>query len=407
MSATAAAYAGMADALLAAAGGSDGSTSALAASWRSATSDRAQAAFRRHANWLRQQSVVAGRAAVAASAVAAAYSAAQAYAAAALPVILANRTLSVGLAATNTMGQNTPAIAANESMYMGLWVQTAAVMNGYAAEAMSAMSSVPPPTPAPGIATPGGVAVPHFAPGAPTGLGGGVADVANSANAAAEQVANEAANEAANQMAKPVSDAAQSLTDQATSPQALAQQAISDGNSSTLTPADTLAGPNGGGVGGGSMEHGFSGTSPYSTTLAGLNGGMGSLVGLGMIQGGLGSMSGASTGFRLPSNWPSGPGTAFGAALPPPIGASVAPPVAPRGATAPAGQLLRRAEERQRQPGKVFVPGEPEDVPVFDRASAIGVLEYADEDGAEDALAADSMLLGLLGPATEDTEFPT
>ncbi|WP_069159725.1 PPE domain-containing protein [Nocardia altamirensis] len=402
MNATAAAYANMADALVAAAGGSDGSTRSLGDSWRSETSDKAQAAFHRHANWLRQQSSVAGQVAAAAATVAAAYSAARTYAAATLPIIMTNRVAFASLTMTNTMGQNSPAIAVNETVYYLLWLQTTAVMNGYASQVMGAMATIPPPAPPPHIVMPGGMGAPHLGMdglGDPAGLGKTLTDATNAANSAAEQVANQAVNGAAD----PVSKAAESLTDPATSPESLAQQAIPDGNQATMSPADTLADPGASGVDGGLAQQGFLGTSPYSATLAGLNGGVGSMSALGMIRGGLGSMSGASTGFRMPSSWPSGPGTAFGAATPPPAGAPFAPPMAPTGATAPVGQLLRRHEDTERGPGRVFVPGMQYEVPTLEQAPAFGVLEYHDEDAIE-AVAAESVLLGVLGP-DDDAEF--
>ena len=49
------------------------------------------------------------------------------------PVIAANRTQLASLIATNVLGQNTPAIAANEAQYGEMWAQDAAAMYGYAA----------------------------------------------------------------------------------------------------------------------------------------------------------------------------------------------------------------------------------------------------------------------------------
>ncbi|MFE9575214.1 PPE family protein [Nocardia sp. NPDC006044] len=407
MSATAAAYAQMADALLAAAGGSDGSTGALSASWRSPASDKAQAAFRNHANWLRHQSAVAGRVAAAAASVAAAYSAARTYAAAMLPVILANRATSVGLASTNAMGQNTPALAANEAVYIGLWAQTAAVMNAYAGQAMSALSTVPPPTMPPGIAMPGGGGAPLSAPGAPgagaIGSPDGLANAGDTVSTLAEQ-----AGDPVSQAGDSVSNAAQSVPEQPLSPDSLTQQAISDVNQAANLNSDSLANPGGSGVDGGLAQHGFAGTSPYSPTLAGLNGSVGSLAPLSMIRGGLGQMSGVSTGFRMPTNWSSmGPGTAFGASPQPVAGAPVGRAAAPRGASAPAGQLRRRADDTQRKAGKIFTPGELYEVPLLDRAPSIGVLEYSDGDEPDESAFDDRVLLGVLQRDDEDSAPPT
>jgi PPE-repeat protein len=48
------------------------------------------------------------------------------------PVIAANGALLAALAATNILGQNTPAVAAAEAHDMEIWAQDAAAMFGYA-----------------------------------------------------------------------------------------------------------------------------------------------------------------------------------------------------------------------------------------------------------------------------------
>jgi PPE-repeat protein len=63
------------------------------------------------------------------------------------PVILANRTTLAALVATNILGQNTPAIAANEAMYGEFWAQDAAAMYGYAGASSAAASTLTPLTP--------------------------------------------------------------------------------------------------------------------------------------------------------------------------------------------------------------------------------------------------------------------
>ncbi|BBZ43948.1 PPE family protein, SVP subgroup [Mycobacterium parmense] len=59
------------------------------------------------------------------------------------PVIAANRTLLMGLIATNLFGQNTPAIATTEAQYAEMWAQDAAAMYGYATAAASATTLTP------------------------------------------------------------------------------------------------------------------------------------------------------------------------------------------------------------------------------------------------------------------------
>jgi len=59
------------------------------------------------------------------------------------PLIAANRALLMSLVATNTLGQNTPAIAATETQYAQMWAQDAAAMYGYAGASASATTLTP------------------------------------------------------------------------------------------------------------------------------------------------------------------------------------------------------------------------------------------------------------------------
>ncbi|WP_152407226.1 PPE family protein, partial [Mycobacterium tuberculosis] len=54
------------------------------------------------------------------------------------PVIAENRTELMTLTATNLLGQNTPAIEANQAAYSQMWGQDAEAMYGYAATAATA-----------------------------------------------------------------------------------------------------------------------------------------------------------------------------------------------------------------------------------------------------------------------------
>ena len=58
------------------------------------------------------------------------------------PVIAANRTQLASLTATNILGQNTPAIAANEAQYGEMWAQDATAMYGYAGVSATASTSL-------------------------------------------------------------------------------------------------------------------------------------------------------------------------------------------------------------------------------------------------------------------------
>jgi PPE-repeat protein len=61
--------------------------------------------------------------------------------------IAANRTQLAALVATNVLGQNTPAIAANEALYGEMWAQDAAAMYGYAGSSAAAATVIPFSTP--------------------------------------------------------------------------------------------------------------------------------------------------------------------------------------------------------------------------------------------------------------------
>lgn len=70
------------------------------------------------------------------------------------PLIAANRLQLLTLIATNILGQNAPAIAANEAAYSAMWAQDATAMTTYAASSQAATSAITPFTPAPQVATP-------------------------------------------------------------------------------------------------------------------------------------------------------------------------------------------------------------------------------------------------------------
>jgi PPE-repeat protein len=114
--------------------------------WTGPSSEAMSAAAQPYITWLDTTSAQLRVAATQATASAAAYEAAFA-ASIPPPVILANRTTLATLVATNILGQNTPAIAANEALYGEFWAQDAAAMYGYAASASAASSTLTPLTP--------------------------------------------------------------------------------------------------------------------------------------------------------------------------------------------------------------------------------------------------------------------
>ncbi len=72
------------------------------------------------------------------------------------PVVAANRAQLAMLVSTNVLGQNTPAIAANEAQYAEMWAQDAAAMYGYAASSAGA-AQLDPVTPPADTTNPAGL----------------------------------------------------------------------------------------------------------------------------------------------------------------------------------------------------------------------------------------------------------
>jgi PPE-repeat protein len=141
--------------------------------WLGPTSATMTAAVDPYITWMSTTGAQAEQTAVQASAAASAYEAA--FAMTVPPVEVAtNRAQLAMLVATNVIGQNTPAIAANEAMYGEMWAQDAAAMYGYAGTSAAASSvkafSPPPETSNPAAQAMQGSAVTQ-ANGASTGAG--------------------------------------------------------------------------------------------------------------------------------------------------------------------------------------------------------------------------------------------
>jgi PPE-repeat protein len=119
--------------------------SQLGSEWTGPSSTAMAASAQTYIGWLTTTSGQLQDAATAATSSAAAYEAAHA---ATIPpaVVTANRVQLAALVATNILGQNTPAIAANEAMYGEFWAQDAAAMYGYSAAASAASSALTPLT---------------------------------------------------------------------------------------------------------------------------------------------------------------------------------------------------------------------------------------------------------------------
>jgi PPE-repeat protein len=113
--------------------------------WQGPSSEAMAAAAQPYIAWLTTTSGQLQQAATQAIASAAAYETAFA-ASIPPPVIAANRAALAVLVATNFLGINTPAIAANEALYAEFWAQDAAAMYGYAG-ASAAAATLSPLTP--------------------------------------------------------------------------------------------------------------------------------------------------------------------------------------------------------------------------------------------------------------------
>jgi PPE-repeat protein len=88
------------------------------------------------------------------------------------PLIAENRAQLMMLVQTNLLGQNMPAIAANEAQYGEMWAEDAAAMYGYAANSAAITAGVTPLTPAPETTNLAGL-VAQGAQGAGTSANGG------------------------------------------------------------------------------------------------------------------------------------------------------------------------------------------------------------------------------------------
>ncbi|MGA8545293.1 MAG: PPE domain-containing protein [Mycobacterium sp.] len=119
--------------------------------WLGAASAAMTAAAERYVAWMRSTAAQAEQTATQAKAAAAAYEVTFA-AMVPPPVIAANRALLQALVSTNLFGQNTPAIAATETLYAGMWAQDATAMYGYAGASASA-TTLPPFSPSPQTTT--------------------------------------------------------------------------------------------------------------------------------------------------------------------------------------------------------------------------------------------------------------
>jgi PPE-repeat protein len=119
--------------------------------WLGAAAASMTSAAGPYVTWMRSTATQAEQTAIQAKSAAAAYEVTFA-AMVPPPVIEANRALLQALVATNLFGQNSPAIAATETLYAEMWAQDATAMYGYAGASASA-TTLTPFTPAPQTTT--------------------------------------------------------------------------------------------------------------------------------------------------------------------------------------------------------------------------------------------------------------
>lgn len=114
--------------------------------WQGPASTSMAAAAAPYVAWMSNTAAQAEQTAAQAKSAAAAYEAAFS-ATVPPPVISANRAQLASLVATNVIGQNTPAIMANEAYYAEMWAQDAGAMYGYAGQSSAAtqLASFTPP----------------------------------------------------------------------------------------------------------------------------------------------------------------------------------------------------------------------------------------------------------------------
>jgi PPE-repeat protein len=173
--------------------------------WQGPSSQAMAASAQPYIAWLSTTSGQLQQAATQAIASAAAYETAFA-ASIPPPVIAANRAALAVLVATNFLGINTPAIAANEALYAEFWAQDAAAMYGYAG-ASAAAATLSPLTPPAQNTNPAGQSQQASAVSSAASSNGSTAALNNSLSGL-QNAATSAANPAA---ALPAADTATSI----------------------------------------------------------------------------------------------------------------------------------------------------------------------------------------------------
>ncbi|MQY28240.1 PPE domain-containing protein [Nocardia aurantia] len=402
---TSTAYSTLAEALSNGAANSDGTMDGMQNIWKGPSANRAEAAFRNHATWVRQQALNSYTAANQAAMAAESFNITLALTPP--PESFSGlRTLITGLAANPTPA-TTPVLIGAVGALGALNAQAVSAYSGYAAaigDIVGGLPEIPQPAPSivnttrPGPDGPGPGPGPGGPGPGPSGPGStpGKTDPGGSTDPGG---ANDPGG-----TSKPGTDPTQSTSDPT---QTGTQQPGDTGDNPTGTdpqqPADVqdslpdneMGGPDNGFP----LDRGDLADSSYSGDTSELGTGLGAYAAYSMSGGGLGSMAGSATGFRMPSNWGRMTGgRAFGA------GTGLAEPepaLQRRGVTAPQAQKRRKREEEEKRKsvkvsGKVFVPGEFDEVPELEQPPAIGVLEYDLDPLWDESSEDDADLIGVL-----------
>ncbi|MGK8503833.1 PPE domain-containing protein [Nocardia asiatica] len=408
--ATAKVYTAMAARLNAAAANTDSSMLQMSSTFQALTADQAQAAFRKHATWLREQAAVAEATGQLLDRAADISSAAKA-AMAVLAAKAAQVRIQEGIALGGGFGPlSGPVLLEAEAELLALRGAALGVMAGYAGALVPTLAALPPPLEAPPIVTGGpgpGPQTQNVSYDNPNDYNGNdFTQQTDTSNTSKGDGPTGSDNNTGTGDQKPGDTTQPSDQTQPTDPtQPSDPTQPADPLDPATNPEQLSPDPNGNGWSGDSGMNGTGegatdqswlyGTSQNSPTLAALSGGAGSLVALNMARGGLGSMPGAATGFRMPASWNPAAGRAFGAMPQQAASGPMARKGPPRGAVAPKARMRRRRDEEKRS-SRVFVPGEPQDVPVLEQPPVIGVIEYEDRDSRDEPMLEPALAVGVI-----------
>ncbi|WP_067670589.1 PPE domain-containing protein [Nocardia miyunensis] len=377
-------YTAIATQLHAAAAGTDGSMTQMGETWRGPSSDTAQAGFREHASWLRAQGDVAAATAAQLNAVATTYTTAQ-EAMVGLSVWLAEFEVRQAVleAAAAVSTPVAPLALAMDTEIFAIVGAALGVMGAYAATLGPILASFPEPVLAqPIVSNAGGPVLPtamsvdYLSSGGSGGLGTALYSPTMSGSSSLLQSSSTTGSE---------SQQIPSSTTQSADPTS-PQTAAAEQSSPNVDPSVSGSDPGTNGSQDSVVNQQHVSTGSQDSLRSGTVGaGAVNAVALGMTRGRLGSMSGASTGYKMPANWRSGTGArTFGASSAAPAEAPVTRAAAPRGAIAPEGRMRRRRDEDEKKASKVYTPGDPQDVPVLEHTPVVGVIEYSDEGGSDE-----------------------